>query len=402
MATVKDKPDVLLRAKSVSLSKRPHSQYERKIRSADSNRLRYADKQLYYKSDNQTFLPRCNVKQKKLPLKVPFNISIQNLSIPMAYADNMITHSTSKRNSNYNIRSDNRAKYSNPKQVGERKLCHSASGNETENKLLLQISEAEQVSDFERILNSNAILSEHAHGHVWRGYKADLPPSAALLPRPRSTYSLQTVSQVYHYLFYQHEENLQPLIEKYRENKPESNKSSLLDKNWFEHLQNLSEFYEDDQILHKEIESITDRIVAEEVRSVDAKATKNNFNVNLSGLIGLNINGEGVPSSSRDELGVSPDLEKIETTEDREWLALSMTDNFNERQQSQGNSTIVDCLAQNLNKIEIDCNKNVPKITFSNCCDAATRNDSADKTDVVIHLAVPSIDSINESRPPMM
>lgn len=62
----------------------------------------------------------------------------------------------------------------------------------------------------------------------------------------------------------------------------------------------------------------------------------------------------------------------------------------------------VDCLAQNLDSIKIDSDAKVPTITFSNCCDGCAKSDSPDNSDVVIHLSVPSVDSINEARPPMM
>lgn len=330
----------------------------------------------------------------------------------MKYADSQKPrHSTSIPTSNScNRRVDNnKTKQSNPpKQVSDSKrLCDTVgSGKETENKLLVQISEAEQVSDFERILNSNAIVRERAQGHVWRGCAATLAPSASVVPRGGSAYSLFAVSQAYHYLFRQHEDSLQPLIDKYRQDNAADKDcppNSFLEKNWFENLQDLSEFYEDDQDLKKEVETITDRIIAEEVHSSDSPSKEPNkrhkyFNVNLADLFGLRVNGEGY-SPCRDDLGPSPDIERANENEE-EWRAPSMSANSDDRQNPQAD-TDVDRLAQNLNSVQLDSDAKVPTITFSNCCDGRARSDHPNNTDVVIHLAVPSIES-DEARPPMM
>ncbi|XP_049879683.1 uncharacterized protein LOC126376399 [Pectinophora gossypiella] len=288
-----------------------------------------------------------------------------------------------------------------------KRLCSTVScGKETENKLLLQICEAEQVSDFERILNSNAILCERRQAHVWRGC-GELASSASVLPRPRSAYSLHAVSQVYHHLFHQHEESLQPLIQRYRQEATDDDKPcppySILQDNWFEHLQDLSQFYEDDVALQQEIETITDRIVAEEVKAAETKVTspKNkNFNVNLTDLIGLHVNGEGFsPISNHD--GPSPDVDKVEhEAEYKEWLGASMSANSEFDPISQGRSDSVDCLAESLDSVKIDTDAKVPTITFSNCCDGCARSELPNNTEVV-NLAVPSIESADESRPPM-
>ncbi|XP_072934721.1 uncharacterized protein [Epargyreus clarus] len=420
-ASLKDsRSDNLLRAKSVSLAERPRSQYVRNARSADSNRLRYTEKQFFHHTipnDKKRHYKPSNVvvkkQNRKVVEKVPFAVSVQNLSIPMTYADNP-RNSTSKprQNVHNSARIDNRNKSSNPKQVSDKKrLCQTVSGKETENKLLLQISEAEQVSDFERILNSNAILWERAHGHVWRGSVAAQTPSASFLPRPRSSYSLRAVSQAYHYLFQQHEDSLQPLINRYRQENAEdrgNQTASLLENNWYENLQDLSEFYEDDPALQQEIESITDRIIAEEVKASEGEKTSTrskNFNVNLASLISLHVNGEGVSPTSpyRDDFGPSPEIDKSEACDDKEWLEPIMSANSDDRDYSHDNSDLgVDCLAQSLNTVQIDCDAKVPAITFSNCCDGRTKGDTPSNPDVVIHLTVPTIENVNESRPPMM
>ncbi|CAG5047136.1 unnamed protein product [Parnassius apollo] len=313
-------------------------------------------------------------------------------------------HSTFKQRPQSNLeRSNNNSKLFNPKQVGDNKrLCQTiASGKETENKLLLQISEAEQVTDFERILNANAILWER--GHVWRRSIAAHTPSASLLPRPRSTYSLHTVSQAYQQLFQQHEESVQPLVERYRQ-AADTNVTcttpSLLEKNFYENLQDLSKFYEDDNDLQKEIETITDRLITVEVEveSQQSSARSKNFNVNLAGLIGLHVNGEGFSPTAREDQG--PEIEKNTAYEGKEWLP-SMSANFDERQQSNANSSSVDHLASNLESVQIDCDAKVPTITFTNYCDVRVKSDTPDNTNVVIHLPVPVIDSIDESRPPI-
>lgn len=309
----------------------------------------------------------------------------------MKYADN---HSTSAQN----IRIDNRTKYSNPpKQVGDNKrLCQAGGAKETENKLLLQISEADQVSDFERILNSNAILCERARGHVWRGSVAAHTPSASPR-RPRSSYSLRAVSQAYHYLFRRHEESLQPLIDHYRQTLATDTHTSLAN-NW-DSLQELQEFYEDDQALKKEIEAVSDHVISEEIQAEPEKTGKRqkNFNVNLAGLIDLHVTGEGYSPSPALELDPSPDDRPSETDDEEEWLAPSMS--ADDQQLLDNNS--VDGLAQNLSNVKLDRDAKLPTITFSNCIDEA-RSDAPNNNDVVIHLAVPAIESIDETRPPMM
>lgn len=393
--------DIPLRAKSVCLSERPRSQYARTVRSADPNRLRYAEKYYHQRPPSKTkFIPKpsdIEVKHQKRKIveKIPCAVSVQTLSIPMKYADTTKPrHSTSKQ-----TKIDNRTKSRNPpKQVSDKRLCDTVGcGKGTENKLLLEISEADQVTDFERILNSNAILSERARGHVWRRCFANAP-SAAVVPRPRSSYSLYTVSQTYHYLFQQHEESLQPLIDQYRQetsDKTSAIPDSLLGKNWYENLQDLSEFYEDDQALKEEIENITNRLISEEVTTVSDEKRNINFNVNLTDLIGLHVNGEGcspVPAAS-------PDIDRLEGDEEKEWLSPIMNGNSDDSNQGIPN---VDCLAQNLNSVKIDSDAKVPTITFSNCCDGCAKSDSPNNSEVVIHLTVPSVDSIDEARPPMM
>lgn len=326
----------------------------------------------------------------------------------MKYADIPNRHSISKpHNLCNNTRIDvYKTKAFNPsKQVGDNKRpCQTVRcGKETENKLLLQISEAQEVSDFERILNSNAILTERAHRHVWRGCFAH-KASASVVPRPRSSYSLYAVSEAYHFLFKQHEDSLQPLIDSYRQANAEQNiaPGSLLGNNWQENLKDLSEYYEEDQALKKEIETITDRLITEEIKAVKEpqEVTKGkNFNVNLTDLIGLHVTGESfTPTPNRDDVS-SPDVEKS-TEEDKEWLAPSMSANSDD--QNQHKDSNVDCLAQNLNSVKIDSDAKVPTITFSNCCDGCVSGELTNNSDVVIHLTVPPVDSVNESRPPMM
>lgn len=275
--------------------------------------------------------------------------------------------------------------------------------------MLLQICEAQQVSDFERILNSNAIQCGRARGHVWRGCAT--VSSAAVLPRPRSAYSLEAVSHTYQQLFQQHEESLRPLIDQYRKAVADDHQAcppvSILQDNWFEHLQNLSEFYEEDQALHDEIETITDRIVTEEIRAVEKVETaspKNNknFNVNLADLIGLRVNGEGFSPISTQDGPPSPDIDKgaQKETEDKVWLGSIMSANSDDPN-IQNQTDTVDRLAQNLKSVKINDDAKVPDITFSNCCDGRGRSDSPDNSAVDVYLAVPSIDSVDESRPPM-
>ncbi|XP_050671212.1 uncharacterized protein LOC126969708 [Leptidea sinapis] len=283
-------------------------------------------------------------------------------------------------------------------QVSGKRLCQKVGGKETENKILLQISEANQVSDFERILNSSAILYERSHSHVWRRNVAIHSSSAITTPRPRSSYSLRTVSQAYHYLFRQHEESLQPLIDKYRRDNTDL-KNPPVQSNWYQNLQELSEFYEDDKDLRDEIEAITDRIIVDEVSEGEQTTTRSNFNVNLAELFGLNVNGECISPTNREEQSQSP-IDKIGNLTE-EWLEPIMNSQSDDRKRDSIDSN-VDCLSKNLNSVQIDCDSNVPSITFSNCSEGHSRVDKTNNKDVVIHLAVPAIDNADESRPPMM
>ncbi|XP_053617722.1 uncharacterized protein LOC128679466 [Plodia interpunctella] len=321
----------------------------------------------------------------------------------MKYADNpKPRHSTSKPQSHNLCNSKridfNKTKSLNPsKQVSDnQRPCQSVCGKGTENRLLLQISEARGVSDFERILNSNAILNER-HGHVWR--RCEHKPSASVVPRPHSSYSLHAVSQTYHYLFQQHEESLQPLIDSYRRAHAEQAcpPGSFLGPNWYENLKTLSEFYEDDKALQEEIEIINDRIIAEEVKAEESQQSGRNFNVNLADLIGLHVAGESCAVPNRDDAS-SPELDKG-TEEEKEWLAPIMSANPDDQQDKDTN---VDCLAQTLKSVTIDSDATVPTITFSNCCDGCVTGERSTNPEVVIHLTVPSVNNIDESRPPMM
>lgn len=347
----------------------------------------------------------------------------------MKYADEppkSMRYSTSNRHRNNlcNLDTTNGIKTKNcylNKQVSEKKLCQAdAHGKETGSKLLLQISEADKVSDFERILNSNAILWERARGHVWYGTRPTDTPAVAV-SRPRSTYSLYAVSEAYHYLFRQHEESLQPLIDKYRKAtaagcEPSSSDSdapqSILGRNLYDNLQDLSEFYEEDHTLREEIDAITDKIITEEAKEIDAEqkcnGTSVNFNVNLADLISLQVTGDSLsPVPNHDERGLSPEIDRRlynnETDDGKEWLSSIMNTNPNEsRQNSQENDANVKNLTQNFATVNLQDNENIPTITFSNCSEDCPRSELPNNTNLTIHLTVPSISCIEETRPPIM
>lgn len=427
-----DRSDIPIRAQSVCLKERPRSQYGRSVKSADLADNAKVQKQFYpcrpkssddnkrnvsYRKSNQIIIKSQN--RKLQTNKIPCSVSVQTLSIPMKYADESGNqkYSTSARHRSplcYVERKDN--PLSLPKQGSvNKKLCQAdARGKETENKLLLQISEAEQVADFERILNSNAILSERARGHVWCARGARHPPSTAEV-RPRSSYSLRAVSDAYHYLYQRHHESLQPLIEKYRRGFDQSNNyqdapQSILGRNWYDELQDLSEFYDEDKTLQKEIEVITDQIITDEVKATEQSDSANkNFNLNLASLISLHVTGDSVvPLSDRDESRPPSDIDHNcndhQTNDGKEWLAPIMSSNSDEsRQNSQeANDGNVDNLAQSLSSVIIQDNASVPTITLSNCCDNCSRSNLPNNTSLTIHLTVPSIQSIDESRPPIM
>ncbi|KAM3964049.1 LOW QUALITY PROTEIN: uncharacterized protein ACR2FA_002096 [Aphomia sociella] len=415
-APTQARADIPLRAYSVCLVERPKSQYARNVRSAEPNRYRYAEKHFVHKRPQSSEKRQCRPsdiavrKQKrKIIEKVPFNVSVQTLSIPMKYADNpKPRHSTSKPTQNLCNSKQidvNNTKSSNPsKQVSENKrLCQTVGcGKETENKLLLQISEAEQVSDFERILNCNAILSERSHGHVWRGCLA-CKSSASVAPRPRSAYSLYAVSQAYQYLFQQHEESLQPLIDNYRQANTEQ--KPLRGVCWttpgtitYKVFLNFTKTTKRYKTKSKQ-SPIALYLRRSNLHEVNQPSRSKNFNVNLAGLIGLHVNGEScTPVLNCDELGSSPDVDRGPEDE-KEWLLPIMSANSDD--QNKDKDSKVDCLAQNLNTVKIDSDGQVPTITFSNCCEGHARNDLPSNTDVVIHLTVPALDSIDECRPPM-
>lgn len=413
--------DIPLRAKSVCLIERTQSKYVRAVQSAESIRSIFPNKQyIHRKSLNTDVIRRrpnktpVKPQNRKVVEKIPLAVSIQTLTIPMKYADNpKPRHSTSKPSQNlFNSKrvDSNKTKHYNPHKQGSnnKRLCQTiACGKETQNQLLLQIREAEQVSDFERILNTNTIFCDRTKRQLWRCFNATHKTSSSVVPRPRSTYSLYAVSQAYHYLFHQHEESLQPLINEYRQTNFEKQTvcppASLLGHNWYDNLQDLSEFYEDDKVLKKEIDSITDRLIAEEVKAskepqVIPDKRINNFNVNLADLIGLHVDGESC-THNRDVLGLSPDVDRKEES-NKEWLSPIMSANIDNQLNSQ-NEVNVECITQSFESVKIESDNHVPAITFSNCCDSFIKNDLPKTTNVVIHLTVPSVDIIDESRPPM-
>lgn len=281
---------------------------------------------------------------------------------------------------------------------------------------MLQISEAEQIADFERILNSNAILSERARGHVWRRTRR-IPSTADA--RPRSSYSLHAVSETYHYLFQQHQESLQPLIDSYRQGKLLTSDQSItcrgvphsiLGRNWYEELQDLSEFYDDDKNLQEELEVITDQLITNDIKAKeesDSCATNKNFNLNLSNLISLHVTGDSyAPLSDRDESGPSSEIEQVfsdqVTNEGKEWLAPIMSSNSDDSRQNSQERDNVDSLTRDFTSVNLQETANVPIITLSNCCEGCSRTEAPDNTSLTIHLTVPSIQNVDESRPPII
>ncbi|KAG7303321.1 hypothetical protein JYU34_011810 [Plutella xylostella] len=342
-----------LRARSLSLAQRPRSQHGRPPRSApaaprgDLARTPTA-------TPKRKPLSKVLVKQqnRKLVQKQPCAVAVQTLSLPMRYADDPTLSSSKRRSRLCNEHDTYHTKSSNPlKQVrGNRKLCDTLGESGTENRLLLQISEAEQVADFERILNSNAILWSRSVGPAWR---------SADSPRPRSGYSLPAVTRAHLAL------TRDLLLAAPAPPAPAD-------------LRDLSLYYDDDVALQRELSAAADRAAA---AAAAAAEPLRNFNVNLACLLGLQL-GDCSPA---------PPHEK-------EWLEPSMSAD----DKRQDKLDCVDKLAQNLNSVKIDGNEKVPTITFSNCCETRSGSEATDNKSVEIHLAVPSVDSGVEARPPAM
>lgn len=305
-------------------------------------------------------------------------------------------HSSITKSLHNNFDNKTQSKQTNPfKQVtGKRKTTQV---RETENKLLRQISEAEQVEDFERILNHNAILSHRSRGRSWRQVAGDWSAGAS---RPRSAFSVNAVTDAYYYLFKQHEEALEPLIEHHRNKEHHtplgSPPHSILSNDWKQEVRHLAHFYDDDEEIKLEVEAITERVITDELEKEPPRPSRN-FNVNLAGLIGLHVTGETCsPLHARSD-SVTPDVDRSEG-EEKEWLTSSMSSDDKSAPQDQRS---VDNIAHKLKGVSLEGNGDVPTITFSNCCDNRVKGEAPGNQDVVIHLGVPSIESGVEARPPM-
>lgn len=322
--------DVPIRTKSVSLNERPRSKYDR-VKSA-------GQKQFHTSTEPDISKPRrkpsvVTVKSRRKPpaAKTPCAVSIQTISLPMRFAGEQgLSHPPRSTRT-----SRARPHTSLHTQVSRTADC-------THNRLLLQISEAEQVADFERLLGVNAIL-----------YR----------PRPSSVYSLRAVTRAHHLLFRRHLDELRPLIEQYRRLRgcpPLAHPAPAP----LTTLYDLSTFYDDDDALRRQLELVTDGIVAEQLRA------------------------------GRERLAHTAVVGRRALCSPEGWLAPSMSADRDEA------ADHVEEVVRSLDSVSLQ-DGGVPAITFSDCSEQKARDPPA-AAPRTIHLTVPSVNSVDESRPPLL
>lgn len=233
-------------------------------------------------------------------------------------------------------------------------------------KTLAQISEADKVSDFERILNSNAIL----FGARYTTAIAD-PASAEMFSdvsegdrrRPLSSYSLLNISETYNDLFQRHLDSLKTVP-----SRKFSVESNVSEGRMYEDLYNLPEYYDEDYIPIDQIVECSD-----DVKS--SCCVSSNFNVNLSGLI-----------SGKDD-----------RVTDEEWP-------FSMNAPGKSDADIGE-LERSLCQFHLDerdsSGREVPQITLSECPQCPSSKTPNRRMDNSFSLTVPSVDCDVESRPPV-
>lgn len=232
------------------------------------------------------------------------------------------------------------------------------------NRTLIEIREAKQASDFQRILGSNAILFGTARSlasPLFTEMYSDAPlDDAVSRKRPSSSYSVWNVSETYNYLFQRHLDSLKTVLGDRLDDGlslDSPNSVTVRDERLYEELYNLSEYY-DEVCPPKRTES-----ARAEVTPV-VRNCANNFNVNLSDLISL---GECVQD---DSLIMSTPDEDLELERRIRQLRLTKSD--------------------------------VPAITLTECREPSTPSPVPHNIDDSFTLNVPSVEcDVAESRPPL-
>lgn len=276
-----------------------------------------------------------------------------------------------------------------------RGLCN-ARPLHVQNKTLAQIREADKVSDFERILNSNAILFGATHSHV-RAVPAEMfsdvftNDGAAPLrnARPLSSYSLLNISETYDFLFQRHLDSLKATPDRKLSVELED-----LDERLYEELYNLPEYYDEDYLTLDALGCAVSNagVVADDTHG----NCTNNFNVNLSDLISADKYDRATDDGGR-EGAETPSERIVDTAADASrWKKpiMSSTD----REEAIGD------LERSLCELSLEQESRVPTITLSECenSSGASRVSPRRSDGGSFGLTVPSMDcDIAESRPPL-
>lgn len=295
-----------------------------------------------------------------------------------------------------------------------------------ENKTLIQIREARKVTDFKRILSSNAILCGAVRSQASAQLSEMLSDATVntsfSVNRPQSAFSVWSVNNTYNFLFQSHLDSLQSVVNhrvsektsdkfysKYRDGS--ENRVSVSEPRIFEELYNIPEYYQQTDLIFPVSKKVLPKKLlcnkespATSNDSEPAIGCLNNFNVNLSDLISagnksdntsINTSGEVINCDSR--------LGNISGKGEETTISMSTTQQQGTLSHCLNNKR--DCLAEidrSLCELDINININkvdVPQITLSECREIPSHSTNL-QPGQSFNLSVPSVECCVESRPP--
>lgn len=293
-----------------------------------------------------------------------------------------------------------------------------------ENKTLIQIREATKVTDFKRILSSNAILCGAVRSQASAQLSEMLSDATVntsfSVNRPQSAFSVWSVNNTYNFLFQSHLDSLQSVVnhrfsEKNSDNKfynkyrdSSENRVCVTEPHLFEELYNIPEYYQQTDLIFPVSKKVLPNkplcnrdSSAVSVVSEPPNGCVNNFNVNLSDLISAGNKNDNTPiNTSGEVINSNSRLENIGGKGEATTISMSTT-------QQQG--TLSHCLNNKrdlcLSEIdrslcELDINKvDVPQITLSECRQIPSLPENL-QPGQSFNLSVPSVECCVESRPP--
>lgn len=293
-----------------------------------------------------------------------------------------------------------------------------------ENKTLIQIREARKVTDFKRILSSNAILCGAVRSQASAQLSEMLSDATVntsfSVKRPQSAFSVWSVNNTYNFLFQSHLDSLQSVVnhkvsEKTSDNKfynnfrdSSENRVSVTEPHLFEELYNIPEYYQQTDLIfpvskkvlpNKPLCKKDSSVVS--VVSEPANGCLNNFNVNLSYLISAgNKNDNTSINTSGEVINSDSCLENISGKGGETTISMSTTQQQGTLSHCLTNKRDL-CLAEiDRSLCELDINKaDVPQITLSECREIPSLQANL-QPGQSFNLSVPSVECCVESRPP--